>query len=248
MSDFGLYNSLMEVVKKRRSLRQLKPDPIPDDYIDKIIEVARWAPSGFHTQPWEFVVVTKKELKDEIVQIIDEYRSTQFDRMETTREAWQGAKSESFFKHPMDYRNAPVFILVFGDTRTKLGLPMVVRFTYQKRDSIFNSTLANAFIYMSQAATTLGLGSHYVSAVHVPMVHCLLKDLLGIPRELEIYDMMALGYPAITPSPKFMRDKQKMIHYDFCGKDDFRTDEEVRDFIKKNRAWITATLHKQGPE
>jgi len=42
------YDGLLELVKKRRSIRRFKPDPIPDGYIEKIIEVARWAPSGFN--------------------------------------------------------------------------------------------------------------------------------------------------------------------------------------------------------
>ena len=51
------YEALLDLVKKRRSIRRFKPDPIPDEDIAKIIEVARWAPSGFNMQPWEFVVV-----------------------------------------------------------------------------------------------------------------------------------------------------------------------------------------------
>ncbi|MGM0686745.1 MAG: nitroreductase family protein [Promethearchaeati archaeon] len=61
------YEGFLELVKKRRSVRRFKPDPIPDEYVDKIIEAARWAPSGFNLQPWEFVVVKEKELKDTIV-------------------------------------------------------------------------------------------------------------------------------------------------------------------------------------
>ena len=60
------YESFLELAKKRRSIRSFKPDPIPDEYVDKIIEAARWAPSGFNTQPWEFVVIKKKELKESI--------------------------------------------------------------------------------------------------------------------------------------------------------------------------------------
>ena len=37
------YDSLLELVKTRRSIRRFKPNPIPDEYIDKIIEAARWA-------------------------------------------------------------------------------------------------------------------------------------------------------------------------------------------------------------
>ena len=45
------YDSLLQLVQKRRSVRKFKPDPIPADYIDKIIEVARWAPSAANSQP-----------------------------------------------------------------------------------------------------------------------------------------------------------------------------------------------------
>ena len=60
------YDSLLELVKKRRSIRRFKPDPIPDEYVDKIIKVARWAPSGFNMQPLEFVVFKKPDLKNKI--------------------------------------------------------------------------------------------------------------------------------------------------------------------------------------
>ena len=40
------YASFLDLVKNRRTIRRFKPDSIPDDYIDKIIEAARWAPSG----------------------------------------------------------------------------------------------------------------------------------------------------------------------------------------------------------
>jgi nitroreductase len=43
------YESLLELVKARRSIRRFKPDSIPDEYIDKIIELDRWAPSGYNS-------------------------------------------------------------------------------------------------------------------------------------------------------------------------------------------------------
>ena len=39
-------DELLELVRKRRSIRQFKPDPIPDEHVEKIIETARWAMSG----------------------------------------------------------------------------------------------------------------------------------------------------------------------------------------------------------
>ena len=67
------YDSLLELVKMRRSIRRFKPDPVPDEYIDRIIEVARYAPSGFNMQPWEFVVVKKPELRSKIAEYAQAY-------------------------------------------------------------------------------------------------------------------------------------------------------------------------------
>jgi hypothetical protein len=69
----------------------------------------------------------------------------------------------------------------------------------------------------------------------------MVKDLLGIPHEMEPYDMMAVGYPALHPNPKLMRDTGKMVHYNDCGQKDFRSDDEVRDFVKRARNWTIGT-------
>ena len=57
------YDSFLGLVKSRRSIRRFKSHPVPDRYIDNIIEAARWTPSGFNQQPWEFVIIKKQELK-----------------------------------------------------------------------------------------------------------------------------------------------------------------------------------------
>lgn len=240
------YDRLLELVKKRRSIRRFKPDPVPEDYINRIIEVARHAPSGFNMQPWEFVVVKKPELRKKIVEYTGYYWAQSVE-MEKAREEWQGRKwkLKGVTDSGMDYTQAPVYIILFGDTRTQAGLPMGVRYSLRRRDMIYISSLANAFLYMHLAATTLGLASQWVSLVTTPYAHCMIKHLLGIPHELEVYDMMAIGYPAIKPPGKFMRDTAKMVHYDDIGKEDYRTDQEVMDFIRRSRNWTIGTHRRK---
>jgi nitroreductase len=238
------YDSFLELVKKRRTIRRFKPDPVPDEYLEKIIEAARWAPSGYNSQPWEFVIIKEKQLKDNIVQYLAAYRELS-SKVEATRESWQRQTVHPWLDTDMDYRHAPVFIILFGDIRTQVGLPMIIRFDDNLKRSIFTSSLANAFLYMHLAATTLGLATQWVSAVAMPYAHCLIKDLLGIPGEMEVYDMMAVGYPAYKSRPKLMRAWGKMVHHDYCGEGAFRTDEEVRDFVRRTRAWVNAN-HRRG--
>ena len=50
--DSETYDMLLKLVKTRMSVRKFRPDPIPEDTINKILEVARWAMSGANSQPW----------------------------------------------------------------------------------------------------------------------------------------------------------------------------------------------------
>ncbi len=242
------YESLLELVKRRRSIHRFKPDPVPDEYIEKILEVARWAPSGMNMQPWEFVVVKEPELKAEIVK----YAEADYDAsmiMEQTRSPIYDAAIKDMYVSSSrnDYTRAPVYILVIGDTRTLPGLPLVVQHTRQRMRYTFQAGLSGALLYMHLAAASLGLAARWLSAVQSPLAHCMIKDLLGIPDYMEVLDMMVLGYPALRPREKLMRDKARMIHYGRCKKEDFWTDDEVNDFIRKARTWVAAT-HRREPD
>jgi len=47
-----------EAIQKRRSVRSYTGDPIPREDIEKILDAARMAPSGYNQQPWQFIVIT----------------------------------------------------------------------------------------------------------------------------------------------------------------------------------------------
>jgi len=224
------YNDLLDLLKKRRSIRKFKPDPVPDEYVDKIIEAARWAPSGANSQPWQFIVIKKKDLREKIFELHNQGQ-VEVRKMEALRDD----EELRFNFGPRSFDVAPVFILLLGDTRTQKGLPMMRRYDETQGRLAFISGLASAFLYMHLAATTLGLGSQWVSAASTAYGNCLIKNLLEIPEEMVIYDMMALGYPAAPHRPRPLREKEEMIHFDKCGPDAFRSDEAVNDFILKTR-------------
>lgn len=55
-----------EVVQKRRSVRTYKELPVPDDVLMRILEAARLAPSANNRQPWKFIVVRDRELRERL--------------------------------------------------------------------------------------------------------------------------------------------------------------------------------------
>jgi len=52
-----------------RAVRQLRPDPLPDDVVRNILEVGRWSGSAGNRQPWEFVVVRDRDMLRRLSQI-----------------------------------------------------------------------------------------------------------------------------------------------------------------------------------
>ena len=49
---------LIEAIKGRRSIRKLKPDPVPKDVVRDILEAGNWAPSAKNGHQWRFTVLT----------------------------------------------------------------------------------------------------------------------------------------------------------------------------------------------
>jgi len=59
MPEMGIY----EAMRTLRAVRRLRPDPIPDDVLQRVLEAATWAPTGGNVQPWRIVVVKDRALK-----------------------------------------------------------------------------------------------------------------------------------------------------------------------------------------
>jgi nitroreductase len=222
------YDEFLELVKNRRSIRHYKADPVSDEDIEKIIEAARWAPSGFNSQLWEFVVVKDPALREQIIAFVVEAYKTMFKKTAPPKK--DGVDPGR--KFVMGWQKAPVFIIPFGDTRVRDCSPVPpVKTDDIKWNSVFYSSMAIAYQYVALAAVSLGLGSQWVSAVCAPPVEARIKELLGIPAAMKVYDMLTLGYPAKEPLAKKMRPLKEMIHYDACGEADFRTKEQVRAYF-----------------
>jgi nitroreductase len=55
-----------ELVKARRSCRSFEDSQISEDQIAAILEAGQWAPSPLNRQPWEFIIITDKDIKAQI--------------------------------------------------------------------------------------------------------------------------------------------------------------------------------------
>lgn len=173
-----------ELAMKRRSIRGYqKGKDVSEEAVNKILEVARWAPSGANGQPWEFVVVRDEATRNKIADLY-------LKQLEQKKEMEMAVRGEIKMTGA-GFRSAPVHIVVLGDPRVKESYP--IRTREDKADSHFYTGLANATLLIHLAATSLGLGSQYVSDASSPYMATMLKVLLGVPDPLKVYHLVPIG-------------------------------------------------------
>ena len=225
------YESFLELAKNRRSYWEFLPDPVSDEDIAKIVDAARYAPSGFNSQPWEFVVVKDQELREGIAGIIAEHGRPPGPKPGGPPPPRPGPGPGR--KDPMGFKTAPVFIILWGDTRVRDFGPPGMQHDDRRWQFTFTSSLAIAYQYMHLSATSLGLKSKWVSAASSPVVEEKLRELLGIPQAFVAYDLMALGYSDFQPPTKKMRALSEVLHFDKCDAEEFRTEEAVKGYFRR---------------
>lgn len=57
---------MLEVIKKRRSIRKYQSREIEEEKLQEILKAAMFAPSARHSRPWEFIIIKDKETKDKL--------------------------------------------------------------------------------------------------------------------------------------------------------------------------------------
>ncbi len=69
MNNAETGQKLIALLRSLRAVRQFRPDPVPQEIVNAVLEVARWSGSASNRQPWEFVVIRKRETLQAIASV-----------------------------------------------------------------------------------------------------------------------------------------------------------------------------------
>jgi nitroreductase/NAD-dependent dihydropyrimidine dehydrogenase PreA subunit len=187
-------------IMERRSVRNFKPDPVPEPLLRRVLEAGRFAPSGGNCQPWKFIVVTDKALIDEMNESIFNVLSmfhgayTNDAMVKGLIPVYQQSLRSGLFdprimlggcgaiarKHAPVFLDAPMVILMACDDRS-IGGPQI-------QAGICGQN-------MNLAAMSLGLGFCWIGFSQVIEMVPELKEKLGLADPWKINTAMVLGYP-----------------------------------------------------
>jgi len=225
-------DQFLELVKKRRSIRQFKADPVPDEYIQKIVDAGRWAMSGANGQPWEFIVIRDKEVMRQLYEAgAESERQTaalETSRTQEMRQPWYRDLPNTV--PPSRFSAAPVIIAVLGDPRTAQAT-VLNRLT--DRRWVLDENIANASQIIHLAAAACGLASQWVTVDRY--YEELIRPALHVPLILRIFSLIPIGFPAIMPKMPYRRDLKEIVHYDTYDMAKYRSHEAVQEFIRNLR-------------
>jgi nitroreductase len=179
MTDF------FEVLFAQRAHRALRPDPVPDALIERLLDAAIRAPSAENRQPWVFVVVRDPAQRDRIATPVREFWETVArDLARPHLSDWLYADVDRWATSGL--AQAPVIVVVCGDTALcmEAALP----------SSIFPAT-QNLLL----AAQALGLGAllSILPVVSGPR----LAELLELPEHIVPMAAVPIGWPARRLGP-----------------------------------------------
>jgi nitroreductase len=177
-----------DVVTTQRAMRRLKPDAIPDDIMRRIMDAAICAPSGGNRQNWSFVVVRDPAKRARLGELY--------------REAWGELMKVPYYasasKEPAS-SPAGKMLASARHLGEHLGeAPVIVLACVALDPGVKASLTTGASIYpavqnIMLAARALGIGS-CITTIH-RFRDAQVKELLGIPAEIETAALIPLGYP-----------------------------------------------------
>ena len=69
MTELANAREVTRELRRVRQARQYRPDPVPDDVLKELLQIARWTGSSRNTQPWHFIAITDKDQLRKISQL-----------------------------------------------------------------------------------------------------------------------------------------------------------------------------------
>jgi nitroreductase len=69
MADVSTAEDRIAFLRSLRAVRSFRPDPVPQEVVDDILEVARWSGSASNRQPWELVVIRERETLEALASV-----------------------------------------------------------------------------------------------------------------------------------------------------------------------------------
>jgi len=191
---------LYEVMRTTFAARDFLDEEVPDALIRKILDNARFAPSGGNRQGWKVVVVRSQETRDQLVPLIEPTLQRYIAQVKIGEAPWNTIHPTSLSDEEISAQrvpaaqitaltHAPVVLFVFVDLSLVASMDQ-----YLDRVGLISGGSIYPFVWnILLAARHEGLGGTLTTFISGKEPE--LKNLLGAPAEMALAAMIPLGKP-----------------------------------------------------
>lgn len=179
---------LTRVLLERRATSHFKSDPVPDEYLESILQLGGQAPSGYNLQPWRFVVVRDQQNRERL-------RKAAFNQEKVS----EAPVILIAFAIRDDWKNYIDAIFQEG-VRRGFGKPEMVPKLKQQASDFLDTMISQpvwlnrhtmiAFTTMMLMAETYGLDTAPMEGFDPEAV----KREFGLPENAEVVALLAIGF------------------------------------------------------
>jgi nitroreductase len=217
---------IFEVMSTMRAMRRLKPDPVPDELLDKLVAAATWAPSGSNSQGYEFVVVTDRALMRRLAGLWNRSVEAYLASVGRVTPAAQDPGIRRALVYQRDhFHETPALIVSCyrgGDGTDAATIARLLK-SFPPGDAARLAARGSRVGVLSDAASVypglqnvllaaraLGLGA-VMTTWHLMLEHEWKKEL-GIPKEVNTFAVIPVGWPKGKFGPVKRRPCTEVIH------------------------------------
>jgi nitroreductase len=211
----GFAMPLEEAMRTQRAIRRLKPDPVDDALVLRLIELAQKAPTGSNAQNWEFVIVRDRAVKERLGAL--------------NRRAWRLYGGIGRWMARNDPRMLRIIDAVAWQAEHFADIPVLVVACLRGPRLPFPPVIATSYygsIYPSVqnlllAARAAGLGAALIT---LPLWSTILaRRALGLPWSVTPCAVVPLGWPRGRYGPTTRRPVGEVVHVDRYGNQPYRS-------------------------
>lgn len=192
---------LLEALRTNPAIRTFTDEPVPDDVLAEMLDVARFAPSGGNRQPWRVAVVQDTRLRRQLADLCGPVWSayvaersagvTPFNVVDRPAVEEIGPQPNPLLD---DIEAAPVVLVVAADLA---GIAMMDG--ELDRAPLTGGASVYPFVYsVLLAARDRGLGG--VMTTFLARAEAAARPLLGLPDTWAVASMVVLGHPVRRPT------------------------------------------------
>lgn len=187
-----------ETVRRRQSIRRYTDDEVRHADVLAMLEAATLAPSATNEQPWHFIVIRDREVKQDMRDVVNSIVQASMEATEDKERKQQLSRMRLYSTH---FAQAPVAIAVLA--RPWIGARYSNSREPAQQDLALES-VAMAAAHFQLAATALGYGSCFSSAP-AEFAREELEAMLGVEQPWFLIGMISLGTAAKLPRERAPR-------------------------------------------